>query len=131
ARTVRKSIRQLVDAGWLAMHRKNRKAKLVISFPNPKLALERAQVRRAQMRLKKTKAVGETLMREYLDVMVEADKYKDDYAPAALTNPHTNELLDFDRYYVDEHVAVEFNGPQHDGPTERFPEEVARKQMER
>ncbi len=130
-RTVRKSIRKLIDAGWLAIHRPTKKATLTISFPNPQLALERAQVRRAQRRLEKTKAVGETLLREYLDIMVEDADYKDDYAPPALTNPLTNERLDFDRYYAKRNIAIEFNGPQHDGPTERFPEQVARKQIER
>src|SRR5690606_1853614 len=105
------SIRKLIDAGWLAIHRPTKKATLTISFLNPQLALERAPVRRAQRRVEKTKAVGETLWREYLDIVVEDAEYKDDYAPPALTNPRANERLDFERYYAKRNIAIEFNGP--------------------
>jgi hypothetical protein len=62
---------------------------------------------------------GEFLMRSYLDLRVCDDRYIDHARPAFLTNPLTQEPLEYDRYY---HcgVAFEFNGPQHYRETSRF-----------
>ena len=62
---------------------------------------------------------GEFLMRSYLDLRVCDDQFIDHARPAFLTNPLTQEPLEYDRYY---HcgVAFEFNGPQHYRETSRF-----------
>lgn len=37
-----------------------------------------------------------------------------------LVHPETGGRLQFDLYLPDYHAALEFQGPQHDGPTERY-----------
>lgn len=131
ARTVRRAVLQLVDAGWLAISQRSQRAPIYFSFPDPKAARQAAELRRAEQRLEKSKYQGETLALLWCDSLVDSTNYKDDYFPSAFTNPETNELLQADRYYFDHKVAIEFNGPQHDGPTELFPEPVARAQIAR
>lgn len=131
ARTVRLAIRALVDAGWLAISQANQRAPLHFSFPDPKVARQRADLRRAKQRLEKSKYYGEALSLLWCDTLVDSTDYQDDYFPDSFTNPLTNQLLQADRYYFDYKVAVEFNGPQHDGPTLHFPAEVAQAQIAR
>lgn len=131
ARTVRRAVHILEQAGWLAISQKHKYAPIRFSFPDPFGAKQRAEVRRAQQQLEKSGAVGETLARVWCDTLVAPSKYEDDSYPEFLTNPETNELLQADRYYVDHNVIIEFQGPQHDGATERFSEETAQAQMER
>lgn len=131
ARTVRRAILRLVEVGWLGLSQRSQRAPLRFSFPNPKTARQAADVRRAEHRLHKSKYRGETLALLWCDNLVDSTNYVDDYFPQAFTNPNTNELLQADRYYFDQKVAIEFNGPQHDGPTGLFPEPVARAQIAR
>lgn len=131
ARTVRRAVLHLIEAGWLAISQRNQRAPIRFSFPNPKMARQAAEVRRAEQRLAKSKLRGESLALLWCDSLVDSTNYVDDYFPQAFTNPDTNQLLQADRYYLDQQVAVEYNGPQHDGPTERFPEPIARAQIAR
>lgn len=62
---------------------------------------------------------GEFLMRTYLDLRICDDRYVDHARPPFLTNPITQEPLEYDRYYLCG-VAFEFNGPQHYRTTTRF-----------
>lgn len=130
-RTVRLALRALVDAGWLAIAQVHKRAPLRLSFPNPKLARQRAEVRRARQRLEKSKYRGEALALLWCDTLVASEHYKDDFFPGSFTNPLTNELLQADRFYFDHKVAIEFNGPQHDGPTLLFTAAAAEAQRVR
>lgn len=130
-RTVSRAIRALVNAGWLAISRKHPRAPICFSFPDPRVAWQRAKIRRAEQRLAKAKYKGEALALLWCDELVADKHFEDDHFPKALTNPTTNELMQADRYYFDHAVAIEFNGPQHEGPTLRFPRQVALAQMER
>lgn len=130
-RTIRLAVRALVNAGWLAVKQANQQAPLSFSFPNPKRAQRRAELRRAKQRLKKSEFYGETLALLWCDTLVDSTNYQDDYFPRAFTNPETRELLQADRYYFDHNVAIEFDGPQHEGPTLLFPVEVTEAQIAR
>lgn len=130
-RTVRRAVQSLAEAGWLAIAQKNKRAPIRFSFPDPKAARRRAEVRRAQQRLGKSEFVGETLALLWCDSLVASRHYMDDCYPEFLINPETNELLQADRYYLDHNVVIEFNGPQHDGRTEHFSEVEARAQIAR
>lgn len=130
-RTVSQAIRALVHAGWLAISRENTRSVIHFSFPDPKVARRRADIRRAQQRLEKYKYRGETLALLWCDYLVASKHLQDDYFPGAFTNPNTHELLQADRYYFEHDVAIEFNGPQHEGPTPHFSEKVVAQQMER
>lgn len=130
-RTVSQGVRSLVDAGWLAISREHPRAPIHISFSDPKIARRNAEVRRARQRLEKSQYLGETLALLWCDSLVECKNYEDDYFPDAFTNPLTNELLQSDRYYFTHKVAIEFNGPQHEGPTLHYTAKQAESQMRR
>lgn len=131
ARTVRRAVHALEEAGWLAISQRNKHAPIRFSFPNPLKARQNAEVRRAQQYLKQSGFVGEALARLWCDTLVVPSLHMDNCYPEFLTNPKTNELLQADRYYVDYRVIIEFNGPQHDGATEWFSNEEAKAQMDR
>jgi hypothetical protein len=83
------------------------------------------------LRLGRAAFKGEAIMREWLSLIVNRDDYEDNARPGFLVNPLTNEKMEYDRFYPPS-VALEFNGPQHSGPTERFPDnELARLQLAR
>ena len=130
-RTVRKAMLTLVDRGWLAIAQESQRAPIFLAFPDPETARTRADVMRAQQQLAKTNCFGETLFRLMADVLVPIETPKDDCYPEWLTNPRTGCLMQIDRFYEKEQVALEFNGPQHDGLTERFSTEEVQAQMER
>jgi len=127
--TVKDAIIHLSDLRWIAATQTNRRRPLVLSLRNPE-EVERV-IRAVQQRLARATFLGEALMREYLTLLVDSDEYDDDASPGFLINPYTGEEMHFDRYYPP-YVAFEFNGPQHYGPTELYPdEEAARKQQGR
>lgn len=130
-RTVRRAVRALVASGWLAITQQTQRTPIRFSFPDRTAKRKRADVLRAHQRLKKSEYRGETLALLWCDALVASTHHKDDYFPDFLTNPETNELLQADRYYVDHNVIIEFNGPQHDGPTERYSAAEAAKQIAR
>lgn len=131
ARTVRQAVLHLVQAGWLAISQKHKHAPIRFSFPDPVKARQQAERRRAEQVLAKNQVIGETLARVWCDTLVDSNSYHDDCYPEFLINPDTNQLLQADRYYPDHKVIIEFQGPQHDGATERFSEAEAEAQMKR
>lgn len=130
-RTVRRAVRALVAAGWLAISQPHKRAPVHFSFPDRKLSRQRADVLRAKQRLKKSGNRGETLALLWCDTLVDSNHHMDDCFPDFLTNPRTNELLQADRYYLDHKVIIEFQGPQHDGPTQQYSATEVAKQMAR
>jgi hypothetical protein len=64
---------------------------------------------------------GEALMKEWLSLRVASKDYADNVRPGFLENPQSGENLEFDRWYFCG-VAFEFNGRQHYGPTEKYPD---------
>lgn len=130
-RTVKQAIGALVGTGWLAISQPNQRAPLRFGFPNPTVARQRALIRRARLRLLKSKYRGEALALLWCDTLVASTNCMDDHFPVRFINPVTHELLAADRYYFDPDVAIEFNGPQHEGPTTQFSAEVAAAQIAR
>lgn len=132
ARTVSRALEQLVDAGWLTIERPTERTPITFDFPEPEAARQRAEVRRAQQRLGKSKYHGEALALLWCDALVDSNNYRDDHFPASFTNLLTNERLQADRFYFHgKGVAIEFNGPQHEGPTARYSEAEAKAQIAR
>lgn len=127
--TVKDAIKHLSDLRWIASSQANRRRPLVLTLRQPEEVGRTISV--ARQRLDRAPFMGEALMREYLTLLVDSDEYDDDASPGFLINPYTGEEMQFDRYYPP-YVAFEFNGPQHYGPTELYPnEEEARKQQGR
>jgi hypothetical protein len=71
---------------------------------------------------------GEFLMKRYLDLRVNSDDYVNNARPVVLTNPGTGEPMEYDRLYLTQGVAFEFNGPQHYETTKRYNNEWELKQ---
>ena len=129
--TVKQGVRSLAVARWLQLRTGNKFAPIHFTLRNPVYERQQGEVEEAQVRLAENLYSGEALMRECLDLLVVSDEFEDNARPGFLVNPYTDQRLEFDRYYPPR-VAVEFNGPQHDGPTEKFPDqEAAWKQMGR
>lgn len=126
-KTVRRSVRSLAQRGWLSVKQKNRLAPIHFTIQDPAEAAVEFELDRVKRRLNKAAFRGEALMREYLSLLIDSDQFEDDAAPGFLVNPLTDERLQLDRYYPPG-VAFEFNGAQHYVPTEKYPEEVVKKQ---
>lgn len=129
--TVKRALADLCQEGWLDLTQHSQRAPLAFTLLNPALQRREAALEAAVRRLARARFDGEAIMREYLNVLVDSDEFQDNVRPGLLTNPYTGERMEFDRYYPP-HVALEFQGPQHDGPTKRYPSaEKARRQMGR
>lgn len=89
---------------------------------NPFAEKRKGEVSNATMRLELSRFRGETLMREFLTLLIDSDEYDDNARPGFLVNPLTGMQLEYDRYYL-AGVAFEFNGPQHYGVTEKYQNE--------
>jgi hypothetical protein len=150
ARTVRCAIAELVSARWLRTAQENRLTPINFTLCNPTADRARAMLAGAKWRVKKATYKGEAIMREILTLLVDSEQFEDNATPGFLVNPLTKELLQLDRYYplgvapgiapgaapgvapgAAAGVGFEFNGPQHDGPTELFSAESAAEQQVR
>ncbi len=131
ANTVKLAVRSLQGKGWLQISQKNKFSPLYFTLRNPAAERREAEVSRARQRLEEASFLGEALMREYLNLIIDSDEFDDNCTPGYLVNPFTGEEMQFDRYYPPR-VAFEFNGPQHYGPTARYSNEAeSRKQQGR
>lgn len=129
--TLRKSITALEQAGWLRLEQAGRR-ETVFTMRNPILEERRAELKRVQARLGPATFKGEALMCEWLDLIVASTEYDNNARLGSIRNPVTDACLEFDRYYPNQRVAFEFNGPQHYGPTDAYPDpDRARETMAR
>ncbi len=69
--------------------------------------------------------LGQWLMWNWLDVLVDALDYLDNSRPDWLRNADTGYRMELDREYRSLGVAFEFQGEQHFRPTESYPDEDA------
>jgi hypothetical protein len=120
--TVKTAMGDLVHRSWLKVTQDRPSRTLHLEVLNPMQYRQRLEVAQAVQRLGKPGPGGEKLMREILSLLVATDRFTDDDAPGFMVNPKTGELLEFDRYYPDQRVAFEFNGAQHYGATDWFPD---------
>lgn len=123
---------QLVRAEWVTLEQTNQKAPIVFELTFPGREREETALAAAQDRLsKKDLPWGESIMREYLSLLIDSDGYEDNAYPGFLRHPRTKELLQIDRYYPHLRLGWEFNGPQHYRATEKYPAETVAVQQER
>ncbi|MDI6894216.1 MAG: hypothetical protein QME70_06365 [Bacillota bacterium] len=128
--TLESYVRELVSSGWLEK-RTARRRKLVYVLHHPYLEERKQELARVRRRLETYPHKGEALMKEWLSVIVDSRDFANNVRPGYLTNPLTGELMEYDRIYMGK-VAFEFNGPQHYGPTPRYPDpQVAKDQQAR
>lgn len=122
--TVKRAVRALVAAGWLELSHQHKFSPVHFLLCNPVARRQDEAVALAARRLQEARFRGEGLMRAYLTLLVDSDEYDDDASPAFLVNPFTNEEMEFDRYYHVARVALEYNGAQHYGTTEHYPDQT-------
>ena len=110
---LRRAVAELVAAGWLMITQANRKSPLSFTLCHPVSTRLRARISAIRRKVRKAPYRGETLLREFLNLLVALDDYEDNASPDWLLNPYTRELMELDRYYPTAGVAVEYNGDQH------------------
>ncbi|MGE5674626.1 MAG: winged helix-turn-helix transcriptional regulator [Mycobacterium leprae] len=125
--TIKKAVRELVNAGWLQITQQHKQARICYRLTYGASTADAIEIGRMRRRLN-IGPRGEALMREWLSLLVPSTDYLDNARPGDFTNPLTGQPLELDRRYGSG-VAFEFNGEQHDRPSARFPvEEVMRQQ---
>lgn len=117
-----KAARVLGQHGWMRVVREGRGLRPIATIPHNCQLLLAVQLREDY---KHATHKGEFLMKRYLDLRINSDRFVDNARPIFLTSPLTDEQLEYDRYYPKYEVAFEFNGAQHLELTEDFPEEKA------
>lgn len=117
---VRTAIRELETHRWLTLSQANKFQPIHFTLGNPVLSRQAGEVEAAELRLTEAGYTGEAIMHEFLSLIVDSNEFEENARPGFLVNPYTDELMEFDRYYPPR-VAFEFNGPQHYGPTDRYP----------
>lgn len=118
--TLRKHLTILAQSGWVELKRGPRGFTAVV-LHNPVLEERHRQLQEVRRRIDRAAHKGEALMREWLNLIVDSQDHSDEANPGFLRNPVTGETLKYDRWYP-VGVAFEFNGPQHYGPTDAFPD---------
>ncbi|HLN60795.1 MAG TPA: ArsR family transcriptional regulator [Symbiobacteriaceae bacterium] len=116
--TVRQTVRELAETGWLAVKQAHQLAPITFSLLNP----GQAEVAEADRRLQDADYKGEALMKEYLSLLIDSDRFEDNARPGFLINPLTGEPMELDRYYP-EGAGFEHNGRQHYETTSLQPSE--------
>ena len=107
---LKRAVAELVAAGWLTITQANRKSPLSFTLRDPVSTRLRARISAIRRKVRKAQHRGETLLREFLNVLIALDDYEDNASPDLLLNPYTRELMELDRYYPTVGVAVEYNG---------------------
>ncbi len=107
--TVLHVCRDLSKHGWMELRRSGRRVCPIPLIPHTcQVVLARALEKDFSMVAKR----GEFLMKRHLDLRIATGEFFDNARPEFLTNPITDEPLEYDRYYPPS-VAFEFNGLQH------------------
>lgn len=131
AKTVKRAVCHLAELRWLELEQANKHAPIRFHLRNPVKAKHITEVLKVRDRLMGVPYYGEALMQAMLSALVASRSYHDGSTPDILTNPLTDESLEYDRFYYHHWVAFEFNGQQHYSVTNWFDEEVVAAQKER
>jgi DNA-binding MarR family transcriptional regulator len=128
--TVRSSCRKLVDKGWaLRMKLPDGRRRLII--PMLPKSVEASAAERVAIERGSVAKVGEWIMLSFLDFKIESVEYIDGARPDWLRNQETGRRMEFDRLYTELKVAFEFQGEQHYGTTDLFPDQEQFEQLQR
>lgn len=115
--TVSKACIELQKNGWLKTVSHGQRKVPVPVVPH---SVQQIQAKFLETAFALAPQKGEFLTKGMLDILVPSRDYVDNARPDFLANPLTGESLEYDRYYL-EGVAFEFNGSQHYGPTQKYP----------
>ena len=123
---MRKVCKELAGTGWMRLKGSSRMVNPVAVIPYH-LQAKMALMLREQSAVASNR--GEFLMKRLLDLLIDSDNFVDNARPGFLESPLSEQPLEYDRLYL-EGVAFEFNGWQHYGPTEKFPDEKELKEVQ-
>lgn len=115
-RVLRRWLADLERAGWAQILSPER-GKIAVSLTSP----GQIELAKVQQRLEAASFKGEAIAREWLIRLVVGRKYQSNARPPFLINPLSAQPLQYDIFFPPD-VAFEFNGPQHYGPTEKYPD---------
>ena len=115
-RTLKRSVRALAEARWIALAQENRLAPIWFRLQHADQALKEE----VERRMERAEYRGEALMRAYLSLITATRECEDGARPEFLVNPASGERMELDRYYPLHRVAFEFNGRQHYEPAGPF-----------
>lgn len=121
--TVKRAVRQLVNRRWLKIKQNNPRAPIHFVLEDPVVEKNKRLIGSMELRLKRASHLGEQITREFFNVLVDRVDFEDESSPGFLVNPYNDTEMRFDRYYPHD-AAIEFNGPQHYGTTEKYPDPV-------
>lgn len=126
-KTTAQCLRQLTESCWLeGTERRGGQPTLFSLQPVNPLAVKRqsdlAELQRALSQAKNRSgySLGQCLMVRMVRLITAAPIIQNAEIPG-LENSETGGQMHYDAYLPDYNVALEFHGPQHDGPTQRFP----------
>lgn len=123
--TLRADLATMVKLGWIEI-RPGERRRSCFRLCDPVRRQEVERLEKLMLQLKHAPYRGEALLKAILDIIVADTRFVDNARPPFLTNPITGLPLEYDRYYPDRKVAIEFNGSQHEQPTDRFPNHDSR-----
>ena len=123
--TLKRAVAALVQAEWLETEQRSRIAPVRFTLRNPILAVQQRVVELARRRLQHDPNKGESLMKEFLSLLVDSNEFEDNARPGFLINPKTGERLELDRFYTNV-AAFEYNGASHFGTTEQATDQQTR-----
>jgi len=123
-KSVMRHLATLERTAWLEI-RRTRPHTYVIH--NPVYEAQRKEAEAALARVQRRKWKGEALMFEMARLFVNAE-FTENARPNFLEGGDST--LEYDLYFFRERVALEFQGPQHYGPTERFPDYERRRALD-
>lgn len=126
-RTLKVALAQLAEAGWAKPKQPHKHAPVTYRLTRPPKS---AELIRTERRVERATYKGETLMREYLNLLIDRTDYEDDATPDFLENPLTEQPLELDRFYPPD-IGFEFQGPQHYHETDIYTRQQAKKQRAR
>jgi hypothetical protein len=131
AKTVRRAVLHLAKLRWLTVTQEHKRAPVEYRHRNPVEERQELEISCAEQIIDSADHVGESLMDILLSTMVDEEEFSENGYHGIMKNKKTGRHLQFDRYYYYQKVAFEFQGEQHDYPTELFDEEAVAAQQER
>lgn len=125
--SISKYLAQLRETGWLvgSIRRVNRRSQFDLKAVNPFAQRRKAELADLDRALQMAKnadgySLGQCLMAWMVRVLVVETSMVENAEVVGLENLETGGRMHYDLYLPVFQVALEFQGPQHDGPTERF-----------
>lgn len=130
--SISKYLRQLRAAGWLtgSASRNNRFVEFHLKAHNPVKAQRQAEIAElergvAVARRRKGYSVAQYALARMVKLRLAQGTVVENAELTGLGNPKTGGQMHYDILIPEYKVALEFQGPQHFGPTERFPDAEA------